>query len=550
MSSILILLIYYWIITFSLIGYGLLFNQFLLKSSENDIGFIGINGIFILIFISYLTSFFLPHTELFNSILILIGFSKFLINTKKIQKNLKDIIIIFTILIIFIFVSKNHDDFPYYHFPYTHLLTEYSNLIGLGNLNHGFRTHSSIFYLSSLFNLPFTNLFLLHLSPVFFMGFANIILYNKISLYLKKKKPSFIFYLSLLSLVFINVFFSRLGEHGTDRSAMILIIIVIIEILYLINKNKIVDKKLFLKLIIFITLIISLKTFYVLYVLLFIPLIFYFNKNQISLIFFFKNKILYLCFFMIVSLFIVNFFNSGCLLYPVKLTCFENFSWSIPINEVEQMNNWYQQWAKAGANPNFRIENPEIYIKNFNWVFNWIDMYFFNKVSDFLLGISFLCLVIWLTFFSKKINNFIKPKFWSLYIILIFLTLEWFYLLPTLRYGGYHLIALLMFIPLSIHLSKYSINPKILRKKTIFIIFLTIVIFLSRNVSRIDKEYHKYNYNILNNAFYWKDQQNFKIFNQIKKLNKCYIKKDSNFCSDYNIKVKFLNNSYIYYREN
>lgn len=550
MSSILILLIYYWIITFSLIGYGLLFNQFLLKSSENDIGFIGINGIFILIFISYLTSFFLPHTELFNSILILIGFSKFLINTKKIQKNLKDIIIIFTILIIFIFVSKNHDDFPYYHFPYTHLLTEYSNLIGLGNLNHGFRTHSSIFYLSSLFNLPFTNLFLLHLSPVFFMGFANIILYNKISLYLKKKKPSFIFYLSLLSLVFINVFFSRLGEHGTDRSAMILIIIVIIEILYLINKNKIVDKKLFLKLIIFITLIISLKTFYVLYVLLFIPLIFYFNKNQISLIFFFKNKILYLCFFMIVSLFIVNFFNSGCLLYPVKLTCFENFSWSIPINEVEQMNNWYQQWAKAGANPNFRIENPEIYIKNFNWVSNWIDMYFFNKVSDFLLGISFLCLVIWLTFFSKKINNFIKPKFWSLYIILIFLTLEWFYLLPTLRYGGYHLIALLMFIPLSIHLSKYSINPKILRKKTIFIIFLTIVIFLSRNVSRIDKEYHKYNYNILNNAFYWKDQQNFKIFNQIKKLNKCYIKKDSNFCSDYNIKVKFLNNSYIYYREN
>ena len=550
MFSILILLFYYWIITFSIIGYGILFNQFFLKSSEKDIGFIGINGIFILIFISYLTSFFLPHTELFNSILIIIGFLKFLTNTKMIQKNFKDVIIIFTILIIFIFVSKNHDDFPYYHFPYTHLLTEYSNLIGLGNFNHGFRTHSSIFYLSSLFNLPFTNFFLLHLSPVFFMGFANIILYNKISSYLKRKKPSFIFYLSLLSFVFINVFFFRLGEHGTDRSAMILIIVVIIELLYLINKKKIVDNKLFLKLLIFITLIISLKTFYALYSLLFIPLIFYFNKNKVSLIFFFKNKITYLCLFMIMFSFTVNFFNSGCLLYPVKLTCFENFSWSIPISEVEQMNNWYQQWAKAGANPNFRIENPEIYIKNFNWVSNWIDMYFFNKVSDFLLGIFFLCLIIWSTFFSKKINNFIKPKFWLLYLILIFLTLEWFYLLPTLRYGGYHLIALLMFIPLSIHLSKYSINPKLFKKKTIFIILLTIVIFLSRNVSRIDKEYHKYDYNILNNAFYWDDQKNFEIFNQIKKLNKCYIKKDLNFCSDYNIKVKFLNNSYIYYREN
>ena len=40
--------------------------------------------------------------------------------------------------------------------------------------------------------------------------------------------------------------------------------------------------------------------------------------------------------------------------------------------------------------PNFRIDNPEEYIKNFNWISNWIDIYFFNKVSDFILGIIFL----------------------------------------------------------------------------------------------------------------------------------------------------------------
>ena len=54
-----------------------------------------------------------------------------------------------SILLITIYAAKNHDDFPYYHFPYTHLLTEYSVLIGIGNFNHGFRTHSSIFYLFS-----------------------------------------------------------------------------------------------------------------------------------------------------------------------------------------------------------------------------------------------------------------------------------------------------------------------------------------------------------------------------------------------------------------
>jgi hypothetical protein len=552
MHSLLILLIYYWLITFSLVGYGILFNKLFLRSSENDIGYVGFYGIFILILLSYISSFFIPHSELFNSGVLLVGLIIILINRKKniIQKNIRKILIIFSILTIFILLAKNHDDFPYYHFPYTHLLTEYSNMIGLGNFNHGFRTHSSIFYLSSLFNLPYSNFFLLHLSPVFFIGFANIVLYNKISPYFEGKEPSYILYLSLLSFVFINVFFVRLGEHGTDRSAMILIIIVIIELFYLINKKKIVDKNTFLKLLIFITLIISLKTFYILYGLLLIPLIFYFNKNKVSLIFFFKNKITYLCLIMIMSLFTVNFFNSGCLLYPVKFTCFENFSWSIPISEVEAMNNWYQQWAKAGANPNFRIENPEIYIKNFNWVSNWIDMYFFNKVSDFLLGLSFLCLIVWLTFFSKKISKRKKPKFWLLYSIIIFLTIEWFYLLPTLRYGGYHLIALLLFIPLSIYLSKYSIKPKLLKKKILFIILLTIVIFLSRNISRINKEYHHYNYDILNNAFYWDAQQNFKIYDKIKKLNQCNIKKDLSLCSDFNIGVKFLNNSYIYYREN
>ena len=28
------------------------------------------------------------------------------------------------------------------------------------------------------------------------------------------------------------------------------------------------------------------------------------------------------------------------------------------------MNNWYEQWSKAGANPNFRVENPEVYIQD------------------------------------------------------------------------------------------------------------------------------------------------------------------------------------------
>ena len=455
--------------------------------------------------------------------------------------------IVFIILIVFIFANKQHDDFPYYHFPYIHLLTEYSNMVGIGNFNHGFRTHSSIFYLSSLFNLPFSNFFLLHLSPVFFMGFANIIFYNKILLNLKHKKPSNILYLSLLSLIFVNVFFYRLAEHGTDRTAMILIMIVVIELLHLINNNTNQNKNEFLKLPILITLIISLKTFYALYVLLSIPVIIFFIKKKISLTLFFKSTITYLCISVLFLLLTVNFFNSGCLLYPIKILCFESFSWAIPLGEVDLMNLWYQQWAKAGANPNFRVESPEVYIQGFNWFNNWFNQYFFNKVSDFLAGLVFLSLFVFLVFFSKESIKIKKTQYLLTYIIIIFLTLQWFYLLPALRYGGYHLIALIFFIPLSIYLSKYSVNTKLFKKKVYFLILLTVFIFLSRNITRLNQEYHVYNYNIFNNAYYRSVEQNFSIFKNIENINKCHIEKILTACSG-GINVKSLNNSYIYYR--
>ena len=180
MISLGLVFFYYWIILFSIIGYGYLFSKFfLLKSNENkDIGYVGLYGIFSLLLISYLSSFLVPHTLFFNSIIIGIGFLYFWISKQKffLSNKFKILIFVFSILLITIYAAKNHDDFPYYHFPYTHLLTEYSVLIGIGNFNHGFRTHSSIFYLSSLFYLPFVKYFLIQLLlevDFFTFGFQN-----------------------------------------------------------------------------------------------------------------------------------------------------------------------------------------------------------------------------------------------------------------------------------------------------------------------------------------------------------------------------------------
>jgi hypothetical protein len=346
------------------------------------------------------------------------------------------------LLLFFILAAKNHDDFPYYHFSYIQLITKFSSSLGIGNFNHGFRTHSSIFYFSSLFFLPKAQYALIHLAPTFFLGFANYVFIKKIYDNLKSKENFYIILLSLLSFALINIFFYRLAEHGTDRSAQILVLLIFIELLQLIN-NRVFEKLLLNKIFILIAITISLKAFYLIYLILIIPIIYYQKKKIIFFIELLKNNIFYLCLFLFFLVILTNFFNTGCLIYPLSLSCSENLLWSIPIKEVDDMNNWYELWAKGGAAPNFRIDNPDTYIQKFNWVSNWIDIYFFNKVSDYFLGLFLLIFIFFLFFFNKKKLIFNeKRKYLILYFIVCLLIFEWFYNHPSLRDGGYHLFAL------------------------------------------------------------------------------------------------------------
>ena len=68
------------------------------------------------------------------------------------------------------------------------------------------------------------------------------------------------------------------------------------------------------------------------------------------------------------------------MLFPAKFTCFEHFEWAISKKEVEDVRIWYELWAKGGATPNFVVDERINYITNFNWIPNWFEVYFFNKV--------------------------------------------------------------------------------------------------------------------------------------------------------------------------
>jgi len=567
-TNLIILTLSYLFVTFSLLGYGLLFERLFKKNHKIiNLGFSGLYGILILLIYSYISNFFIPHSINHNFILILFGFILFvLLNVKNIHINYsKDNILTLIIALIILsslLLAKNHDDFPYYHFPYTYYLTQESLHIGIGQFGHGFRTPSSIFYLNSLFYLPFVEYFSFNFGQAIIFCFANIILLKNINSFFinfktNKTQLNYLNYLSLLAFIFINIFFYRISEHGTDRSAQILIFIFIIELLkffYFKNKKNIDLSNIFLISI----LIISLKAFYIIYGIFFILIlifIFFIKKKLfLTLKIIIINKYFLLFSILFCLTILTYFFNTGCLIYPLATSCIDTLSWSISISDVKHMNNWYELWSKAGATPNFRVENTQEYIQYFNWFDGWVERYFFNKVSDFILGLIFLIVII-LSIFRKniyfknifKIDNFILFT----YIFIIILFFEWLYNHPALRYGGYSIIALLFFIPVSIILETKKISILKINKYLFVLIFLTISIFFIRNIYRIEKEIKVYNYKPLTYSFYILDKNHFRIDEQMRDIienyNECLINSDKckldkkNIVKKFN-KIIFINN--------
>ena len=216
------------------------------------------------------------------------------------------------------------------------------------------------------------------------------------------------------------------------------------------------------------------------------------------------------------------------------------------------MNDWYEQWSKAGANPNFRVENAQEYIRYFNWVSNWFEEYFFTKVSDFLFGIFLLTLIFILLFRSKQkkpLFIFKGEKF--IYFIILILFFEWFYNHPALRYGGYQLLCLLLFLPVSNILSSKK-NLKNVLFKTNVLLLITLVIFVGRNINRLVNENTKYGFNPFINPTYRITDNHFLVHNKYREIidNKFFCNHGENQCVNKNgIDVKEIYGYKIFYRQ-
>ncbi len=557
-----IFLIYILIISSSTIGYGFIFSKLINKEYlKLNIGYQGLFGFLFLVIISSISSFFFKHDYLHNLILQIIGLIAFVYYFYSITKKDKLLFgLIFFLILISIYVYKNHDDFPYYHLTYALTLTENKFVIGLGNLGHGFRTFSSLFYFHSILYLPFIDQFLFHLGPFLILLFFNFIVVKKIFSYLyKKKEISFILFFCLFSFSFVNIAFYRIAEHGTDRSPQIIIFLVFIILFEILFQNKDLRKKTiyFETFLILLVLASSLKALYYIYVAI-LPLILtkYFFKFKIY------KKINYkITIPILIGLslnLIINFLNTGCLLYPETKSCF-NTKWSIPVEEVSDMKIHYEWWAKAGGGPGYEHElGKKDYVKKFNWTQNWIDKHFFNKVSDTLLGIIFICILYFILFRRLSVKNRSKREnnYFYVYLIILIFALEWFFRHPAMRYGGYVLIALPIITFFASALDKYNFNYLKAKKLTLILIMLVAVIFEIRNIIRLHKEINIYNYNLFNSPKFYNEEVKSNKFFEIDNL-KIYRTENNKMCwssktlcsSRTDLRAKKVFNYFVLFRE-
>ena len=227
----------------------------------------------------------------------------------------------------------------------------------MGNLLHGYKLLSSLFFLNSTFYLPFIEYFAFHFSSLYFLIFFNFFLFKKI---ISKKNHEVTKYLYLFALVFFNLSFNRIAEYGTDKVGQLLIVLLIIKIFQI----TCFDKKKFnyentLLIIPLIAFCLTLKTYFLPYILIGLTLFFFGDKfNKVfKIIFYSKSFIIFISTLFIY--FLHHFISTGCIISPISATCFgDNLNWALDKEHYENLSNWLEQWAKSGAGPNFESKIP------------------------------------------------------------------------------------------------------------------------------------------------------------------------------------------------
>ena len=483
---------------FSILGYGkFFFTSKNINNSQTNFFDLQIFGSIGLLILSYLIYLSVGTSFTINILIFFLGILFYFFYKKKLNKiEIKYLLILLFLPILIIFISKTHEDFNTYHFFSIYEVFNNNLRIGTYNLNDRFFHSSHLIHNQSLFVFPYLNLKMIHL-PIFYIYISTLGYFLYLT-FLNKNSTEVLY--SIFCILILLIKFNRLSEFGYDYIAQFLLLIVFHKIYFLIDD----DYEITSGAIIFLFSVLVKPI-----ALLFIPIflsIFIMKKLNFFL------KIIKTRFLTIISLVIIltssSFFKTGCIFYPVNSTCFskEKVFWSEK-HEIKEYSEMIRYWAKAyytqDKSKYDKIENKNLYNKNFNWLKFWIEKHFFYKIFEFLI-ILILCFIITYIYFNKdqldkeKLNN--KKK-----IFLILSTASIFFWLTTVPQFRFSFSSIIIF---SFLIFIFLFNKKIIfnKKKFYHLLILGFLVLNIKNINRITSEFQR-------DDFY--KYKNFPYFNEI-----------------------------------
>ena len=438
-----------------------------------------IKGAIILSLVALIINFFFPLSKIINSIIYLLVIL-FYLNKKKftINKNAFKIILLSGILTsgLLFYANINRPDAGLYHLPYISILNNEKIILGLSNLHFRFGHISIIQYLSALNNNFLFNeigvlIPLASLASIFIVYFHNEIF----KFYKSEIKINENYFFCFFVLIYIFYKINRYSEFGNDAIAHIGYFYLIS---YFLKSN--LQKFSFVQFnyifLICVFLFMNKNTMIFSFLL---PLILFFmTKNKINI---FKKSFFSLASFFLILWIFKNSLITGCLIYPIKETCF-NFLWfnQTLTNEIGILT---EAWSKGWSNNNLSI-NQNKFINNFNWFDAWKSVHgkvFINKVLVYLI-ISFIFFIFIL---GKKNTNFDldKKKIYISFLISIIGTFFFLFKFPLYRYGYSFLISII--ILLFLITLKDFINHEKIKKSFKYLFVISILIISSKQLVRI-----------------------------------------------------------------
>ncbi len=465
-------------------------------------------------FIALIANFFISLNQTFNTVIlifILIFGSIIIIKKQIVYKSIiacSLIALISTLILTFDTIYR--PDGSMYHLPYTKILNDNKIIFGISNIHFRFGHTSILQYLNAIFN---NHIFEIKgiITPAATI-FSSLVLYFYYEINKNLDKDKIYTYFIFLILAYILYGYNRYSEFGNDTIAHLYFLLISSFLLKKNFKEKfnfdVLINISFLSIFCF-----MLKSSLIL--ILTIPLLLLLINFRKEYLVNLKSVTLIL---ITLLWFIKNLITSGCFIYPIGFTCFEQLDWFTNNSEylssakLQGLDN--QAWSKGWSNYIGPEITQEIFVKKFFWVKTWLSVhgiFIFKKLSIYLLVMIILHQLV------KRINPkeyFFKIKINSEILILLFLSLIgsllWFLRFPIFRYGSSYLVLLITIFTL-IFAIKNQLADKDTKKFKKFISISIITFFTLFVLKHVNRIYKNFDNELVNNPwpkFHTEEQRN------------------------------------------